>query len=147
MGGANENQLPVWTEFAGRCEEFYVTTEDGSAGEEGRITDLLPGQIARGDLQAVYTCGPRPMMAKVAAICAEANLPCFASLEQWMGLRRRSLPRLRRPGPGVSTTSASAATGRSFPPRPSTGEGIVATVPSPPTPAVQRRPLLRVSGG
>lgn len=85
MGGLNENQLPVWTEFAGRCEEFCVTTEDGSAGEQGRVTDLLPDQIARGDVQAVYTCGPRPMMAKVAAICAEAGLPCFASLEQWMG--------------------------------------------------------------
>jgi dihydroorotate dehydrogenase electron transfer subunit len=85
MGGANEDQLPVWTEFAGRCEEFYVTTDDGSAGEQGLVTDLLPAQIARGDLQAVYTCGPRPMMAKVAAMCAEAKLPCYASLEQWMG--------------------------------------------------------------
>lgn len=85
MGGANEDQLPIWTEFAGRCEEFYVSTDDGSVGEKGFVTDLLPAQIARGDLQAVYTCGPRPMMAKVAAMCAEASLPCFASLEQWMG--------------------------------------------------------------
>lgn len=85
FGAANENQLPVWTELAGRCEEFYVTTEDGSAGEQGLVTDLLPAQLARGDLQACYTCGPRPMMARVAAICAEAGLPCFASLEQWMG--------------------------------------------------------------
>lgn len=85
MGGSNENQLPVWTEFAGRCDEFYVATEDGSAGERGLVTDLLPAQLERGDLQAVYTCGPRPMMAKVAALCAEAQLPCFVSMEQWMG--------------------------------------------------------------
>ena len=85
MGGANEDQLPVWTEFAGRCEEFYVSTDDGSAGEQGFVTDLLPAQIARGDVQAVYTCGPRPMMAKVAAMCAAAGLPCHVSMESWMG--------------------------------------------------------------
>ena len=84
-GGRNSDQLPLWTEFAGRCEEFYVTTEDGSAGEQGLVTDILEGQLQRGDVQAVYTCGPRPMMAKVAAISAAAGIQCFASLEQWMG--------------------------------------------------------------
>lgn len=84
-GGASDAHLPLWTEFAGRCEEFYVTTEDGSAGEEGLVTAPLPAQLTRGDAQVVYTCGPRPMMAAVAALCAEANVPCYASLEQWMG--------------------------------------------------------------
>lgn len=85
FGGASQQHLPLWTEFAGRCEEFYVSTEDGSAGEQGLVTDLLTTQLARGDAQAVYTCGPRPMMAAVARQCAEAGLPCYASLEQWMG--------------------------------------------------------------
>jgi len=84
-GGRNSDQLPLWTEFAGRCEEFYVTTEDGSAGEQGLVTDLLEEQLRRGDVQGVYTCGPRAMMAKVAAISAAAGVPCWASLEQWMG--------------------------------------------------------------
>jgi dihydroorotate dehydrogenase electron transfer subunit len=84
-GGRNSDQLPVWTEFGGRCEEFYVTTEDGSAGDQGLVTDILEAQLQRGDVQAVYTCGPRPMMAKVAAISAAAGITCFASLEQWMG--------------------------------------------------------------
>jgi len=84
-GGRDSDQLPVWTEFGGRCEEFVVTTEDGSAGEPGLVTDLLEGQLQRGDVQAVHTCGPRPMMAKVAALTAAAGVGCFASLEQWMG--------------------------------------------------------------
>lgn len=84
-GGATQEHLPLWTDFGGRCEEFYVATEDGSAGEQGLVTDLLPEQLRRGDLQAVYTCGPRPMMAKVAATALEHGLPCYASLEQWMG--------------------------------------------------------------
>jgi len=84
-GGRNSDQLPLWTEFAGRCEEFHVTTEDGSAGEQGLVTDLLAAQLERGDVEAVYTCGPRGMMAKVAPMCAAAGVACFASLEQWMG--------------------------------------------------------------
>lgn len=85
FGGRNSEQLPMWTEFAGRCEEFYVTTDDGSAGEQGLVTDLLEAQLQRGDVQGVYTCGPRAMMAKVAAMAEAAGVPCFASLEQWMG--------------------------------------------------------------
>jgi len=84
-GGASEQHLPLWAEFAGRCEEFYLATEDGSCGEKGLVTDLLPAQLARQDVQAIYTCGPRPMMAKVAALAAEYQLPCYVSLEQWMG--------------------------------------------------------------
>jgi dihydroorotate dehydrogenase electron transfer subunit len=85
FGGATEEHLPVWTEFAGRCEEFYVATEDGSSGEQGLVTALLAAQLERGDAQAVYTCGPRPMMAAVARLSADAGLPCFVSMEQWMG--------------------------------------------------------------
>lgn len=84
-GGRSSDQLPLWTDFAGRCEEFYVTTEDGSAGEQGLVTDLLEEQLRRGDVQVVCTCGPRPMMAKVAAMAEAAEVPCMASLEQWMG--------------------------------------------------------------
>lgn len=84
-GGASDEDLPAWTEFAGRCDEFYVSTEDGSAGQRGRVTDAVPEQLARGDVQVVYTCGPRAMMANVARMAKEAGLPCYASLEQWMG--------------------------------------------------------------
>lgn len=84
-GGRSDAQLPVWTELAARCEEFYVATEDGSAGETGRVTDLLPEQLARGDVQVVYTCGPRLMMAEVVRQTMDAGLKTYVSLEQWMG--------------------------------------------------------------
>jgi dihydroorotate dehydrogenase electron transfer subunit len=32
----------------------------------------------------VYTCGPHAMMAAVARLCLEHDVPCFASLEEYM---------------------------------------------------------------
>lgn len=84
-GAATEDALACWQEFAGRCEEFQVVTEDGSVGAQGLVTDSLANWLARAAIGVVYTCGPRPMMARVAALCAEADVPCWASLEQFMG--------------------------------------------------------------
>ena len=44
-----------------------VTTEDGTMGERGKVTDLMPGLIARTRAQVVYACGPNPMLRAVAA--------------------------------------------------------------------------------
>jgi dihydroorotate dehydrogenase electron transfer subunit len=85
FGGASDEHLPLWTELAGRCEEFHVSTEDGSAGDEGLVTALLAEQLGQDDTAVVYACGPRAMMAVVARMCAEAEVPCWVSLEQWMG--------------------------------------------------------------
>jgi dihydroorotate dehydrogenase electron transfer subunit len=84
-GAANEAALACWQEFGGRCEELELATDDGSVGTRGLVTDLLAVRLARGTVGVVYTCGPRPMMARVAALCAEAAVPCWASLEQFMG--------------------------------------------------------------
>lgn len=85
FGARNEDSLVCWEEFAGRCEEFQAVTEDGSVGEQGIVTQYLPAQLDRGDVDVVYTCGPRPMMAQVGRICEAAGVQCWASLEQFMG--------------------------------------------------------------
>jgi dihydroorotate dehydrogenase electron transfer subunit len=57
-----------------------VATEDGCEGTMGFCTDIL--DPARFD--AVLTCGPVPMMARVAHMCAAAGVLCQASLEAHM---------------------------------------------------------------
>jgi len=84
LGARTEDALVCWQDFAGRCEFFQAATEDGSVGARGLVTDLIPEQFSRG-VDAVYTCGPRPMMAAVALMCHSAGIPCWASLEQFMG--------------------------------------------------------------
>ena len=42
-----------------------VTTEDGSAGVKGRVTDVLPGLIEKNSSEIIYSCGPMAMLAAV----------------------------------------------------------------------------------
>lgn len=85
FGARDEDTLVCWEEFATRCEEFQAATEDGSVGLQGLVTDMLGEQLDRGNVATVYTCGPRPMMARVARMCEDAGVACQASLEQFMG--------------------------------------------------------------
>jgi dihydroorotate dehydrogenase electron transfer subunit len=80
-GGRSDRDLPLDDELA-ELAELVVTTEDGSRGMCGRVTDALESMLTsnRGALD-VFTCGPDRMMARVAAICAAHDVPCEASLE------------------------------------------------------------------
>jgi len=85
FGAATNDGLVCWTEFAGRCDEFTTATEDGSAGQEGLVTEVLARELERGDADRVYACGPQGMLAEVARLCAEHDVPGQVSMEQWMG--------------------------------------------------------------
>lgn len=61
-----------------------ICTDDGSEGHCGFCTDPASELLARGGYGYVATCGPEPMMAKVAAASADAGVPCEASLERMM---------------------------------------------------------------
>jgi dihydroorotate dehydrogenase electron transfer subunit len=77
-GGRTARDLPLEDELV-EVADVHVTTEDGSRGHRGRVTDALPG-LASAETQ-IYACGPDRMMAAVAAQCAERHLLCAVSLE------------------------------------------------------------------
>lgn len=64
------------------CGEVYVTTEDGSEGEKGFVTQHSILQRERFDSIAV--CGPKPMMKAVASYAKTTGTPCEVSLENVM---------------------------------------------------------------
>jgi dihydroorotate dehydrogenase electron transfer subunit len=63
-----------------------ITTEDGSGGgEKGIVTQLLKRNEDEGEAkQAIYACGPEPMLQVVSAFANERNIPCWISIERWM---------------------------------------------------------------
>ena len=85
MGGRNSGEVNFWQEeFSTHTEEIFLTTDDGSVGIYGFVTDALPDILAKKNYAAILTCGPEIMMRGVAKIAAEKNLPCEVSFEKRM---------------------------------------------------------------
>jgi dihydroorotate dehydrogenase electron transfer subunit len=67
---------------------LVLTTEDGSAGEQGRIIAPLDRALStrtRDDDVMVYACGPEGMLAATAATAARHRRRCEVSVERIMG--------------------------------------------------------------
>ena len=61
-----------------------IFTEDGSAGEIGRVTDSLFEMIKEHDIRVIYSCGPMPMLQAVSEIAASADIAHQAAVEESM---------------------------------------------------------------
>ncbi len=63
---------------------FRVTTEDGSEGDRGVVTDVLPDTMERCHTEVVYACGPTPMLAAVSAMAVQRVVPIQVAVEELM---------------------------------------------------------------
>lgn len=81
LGARTEADLLLLDEFR-RYGEVLVTTEDGSEGERGFVTQHTVLQRRHFDL--IQTCGPTPMMKAVAKYAGQADVACEVSLENMM---------------------------------------------------------------
>jgi dihydroorotate dehydrogenase electron transfer subunit len=61
-----------------------VTTDDGSAGLRGRVTDPLPDAITRLGAQVVYACGPMAMLRAVGTVAQAHAIPAQVAVEESM---------------------------------------------------------------
>lgn len=65
--------------------ELICTTEDGSLGRRGRVTEALCEGLERfGGAATVFACGPTPMMRAAAALAQSHGAECWVSLENPM---------------------------------------------------------------
>ncbi len=60
------------------------TTEDGSSGRRGRVTDVFDQAVDECRSRLVYACGPMPMLRAVAHRAAMRQLPCHVAVEEHM---------------------------------------------------------------
>lgn len=81
LGARRSADLLLFDHFR-RYGRVFVTTEDGSAGERGFVTNHSVLQSEHFD--RIQTCGPKPMMVAVARYAAAAGIDCEASLENMM---------------------------------------------------------------
>ena len=77
--------LPLKKHIEEKAFALTCSTEDGSYGHKGLITEVFESEL--GDLQPVfvYACGPDAMLQRIAQIVKERNIPAELSLESVMG--------------------------------------------------------------
>lgn len=84
LGAATEGRLFGVLEAKRMSQSVAVTTEDGSLGDRGRVTDVLPALLERTGSDVVYACGPMSMLAVVADVAARFGAHSQCAVEEAM---------------------------------------------------------------
>ena len=84
VGASNEEKLFGVLELKRLASTLTITTDDGSLGERGYVTDVLRELMARVDSAVVYACGPMPMLAAVSEIASDMRAYCQTAVEEAM---------------------------------------------------------------
>lgn len=84
VGAASEDKLFGTLELKRLASTVTITTDDGSLGEQGRVTDVLPEVMERSGAEVVYACGPMAMLSAVSVIAAQYRAHCQVSVEESM---------------------------------------------------------------
>lgn len=85
LGFRTKKLVMLEEEFKQSASSLEITTDDGSYGKRGLITELLKRDMATCQFDMIYSCGPVPMLKKVIETASENGMDCQVSLEQRMG--------------------------------------------------------------
>jgi dihydroorotate dehydrogenase electron transfer subunit len=90
LGGKTADDILCAKDFEAHGVGAHITTEDGSLGTRGLVTDLLgpflssshePRATSHEPSLAIFTCGPPGMLSAVARLAEGRGVPCQASVE------------------------------------------------------------------
>lgn len=85
-GAATDDLFSCLDDFEATGCTIELSTDDGSRGYHGFVTELLEQELAADPEDcAAYVCGPTPMMVKCAEIAGRFGVPCQISMENQMG--------------------------------------------------------------
>jgi ferredoxin--NADP+ reductase len=84
IGARSESELFFTEEMAAVSEYVRYSTDDGSFGHHGFVTDLLKEVLQSGSVDEVIAVGPLPMMKAACSVTRESNVPTIVSLNAIM---------------------------------------------------------------
>ena len=84
LGASTANKIYAPLEGKRSVNTMTLTTEDGSAGITGRVTDVMPGLIQKNSVDIIYSCGPMAMLEAVDAIAQGAGIMHQCAVEESM---------------------------------------------------------------
>ena len=71
-------------EFKNVANNLIITTDDGTYGNSGFAINYLEKDLNEKNIDAIYACGPLPMLKAVKKLAESKNIFCEISLEQRM---------------------------------------------------------------
>ncbi|MGA1117712.1 MAG: dihydroorotate dehydrogenase electron transfer subunit [Candidatus Nanopelagicaceae bacterium] len=84
LGASTANKIYAPLEGKRSVNTMTLTTEDGSAGITGRVTDVMAGLIQKYSVDIIYSCGPMAMLEAVDAIAQGAGIMHQCAVEESM---------------------------------------------------------------
>jgi dihydroorotate dehydrogenase electron transfer subunit len=84
LGAATAGRLFGVDEAQAGAGQVLVTTDDGSLGTRGRVTDVLGDLITATGATTVFACGPMPMLRAVARMAGAAGVASQCAVEEAM---------------------------------------------------------------
>ncbi|KXU47038.1 oxidoreductase NAD-binding domain protein [Candidatus Stoquefichus sp. KLE1796] len=85
IGGREAQYVLLAEEFKKFCKNVYITTDDGSLGQKGFVTQVLADLIEKGEtIDEVIAIGPVPMMKAVVGVTKPHNIKTSVSLNPIM---------------------------------------------------------------
>jgi len=86
LGARTADSLVGVSRLKETCSQVLVSTDDGSTGYHGPVTDLVETHVSRyaNDHSRMFACGPRPMIRRLGEIIIPHSVACQVSLEERM---------------------------------------------------------------
>ncbi|MCB4791608.1 MAG: sulfide/dihydroorotate dehydrogenase-like FAD/NAD-binding protein [Elusimicrobia bacterium] len=85
IGARNKDLVILEAEMKQACDQLFVTTDDGSYGQKGFVSNVLQGLIEKGEgIGLVYAIGPVPMMKVISNLTKPYNIHTIVSLNPIM---------------------------------------------------------------
>lgn len=84
LGFRNKDFVVLEDEFKKVSTNLTITTDDGSYGNSGFAINYLEKDLEEKNIDAIYACGPLPMLKAVKKLAEDKKIFCQISLEQRM---------------------------------------------------------------
>jgi dihydroorotate dehydrogenase electron transfer subunit len=84
LGASTASKIYAPLEGKRSVSSLTLTTDDGSAGFAGKITDVLPALIEENEIEIVYSCGPMAMLSAITQISERFGIIHQCAVEESM---------------------------------------------------------------
>lgn len=84
LGASTESRLYGVLDLKRIADSISITTDDGSLGTKGFVSEVLPDVMRKADSGVVYACGPMGMLQAVSSIAAQTGAIAQCAVEESM---------------------------------------------------------------